>query len=218
MSNCTGLPSFDAWCRRVTAAERAVGWLSVCEDQARYLAPNAELVDALAAELQRLAAGRVVLEVCAGHGELAAALVAAGLPIVAVDAASWPGTDVKPQTAEAALVEYRPAVVLGSFVPFDAGIDEKVLSSDCVEHYVVLGARINGLLGSTGLWNAPGWLARPLDEVNQWMLTRHDIWLGGPDQAILHHGEAWHFERANSRRFATAGGSQGYPRGAPAYG
>ncbi len=104
-------------------------------------------------------------------------------------------------SAPAALCHFRPAVVLGVFVPHDAGVDEAVLACPSVQHYVIVNARIGGAIGSPSLWNTPGWKSKPLDEVRRWMITRHDVWLGHPGQEngdILQHGEVWHLGRTLS--------------------
>lgn len=198
------------------AAEQDAGWLAECDDAGRFLAVSRQLVDALADKLRQLAGDGPVLEICAGSGELARALTATGVRVQATDSQVGFGrrtgpehsTDtashVLPMSAEAALHHFRPKVVLGVFVPFDAGVDEAVLACPSVQHYVVLNARIGGLLGSSALWQRPGWRAEPLDAVGRWMLTRHDVWMGPVGQPdcsepnILQHGEAWHFSPVSS--------------------
>jgi len=193
------LPTFASLCDRAAAAETRDGWLCACEDAGRFLALSRELVARLADWLRALSAGPV-LEVCSGSGELSEALRAAGVSVVATDAAAPAGSGVRHMPAHEALARYRPDVVLGCFVPGDALVDEAVLRFPGVEHYVVLGARIGGVLGSAALWRHPRWTARPLAHVARWMLTRHDVWIGDSDNRILQHGEAWHFRRAGSSR------------------
>ena len=94
-----------------------------------------------------------------------------------------------------ALRQYQPATVLGCFVPFDSDVDRAVLASPCVQSYLVLGARLNGQLGSRELWETPGWSAIRLPRVARWMITRHDVWLGA-ERGVLQHGEAWLFRRS----------------------
>ncbi len=193
------LPTFEVCLNEIEAAEQTCGWLSACVDAGRFLLLNRELVATLADRLCSWTA-EPVLEVCAGRGELAEALAAAGVPIVATDAkvvggrARARGPVVKSSAAEA-LRRYRPAVVLGAFVPWDSGVDATVMACESVQRYVVLGVRISGVLGSSALWQNSNWRAEPLPEIGRWMLTRHDVWLGTADRKILQHGEAWVFRR-----------------------
>jgi hypothetical protein len=199
---CEGsLPCFARWRSRLIAAERSTGWLDVCHDAGRFLAVSRELVDALASVLRRFAEGGPVLEVCAGSGELARSLAAVGVRLQATDAASPDGSTVLRMSAQAALCRFRPAVVLGVFVPHDAGVDEAVLACPSVQHYVIVNARIGTALGSPALWSAPGWKSEPLEDIRRWVITRHDIWLGHAGMTnddILQHGEVWHFARTTA--------------------
>ncbi len=124
---------------------------------------------------------------------MAAGLQSAGATIIATDIDPPTGFNVSRESAEEALRRHRPAVVLGSFVPVDSDVDRLVMSFPTVRHYLVLGARIGGFLGSAELWDKPGWTATPLEAVTQWMLTRHDVWID--HRRTLRHGEAWHFAR-----------------------
>jgi len=180
-------------------AERGEGWLGACEDGGRFLVLCRELVASLAEVLRGLGAGPV-LEVAAGRGDLAGALTAAGVGVIAIDADPPAGAPVRRAAADVALDQHRPAVVLGSFVPVDSGIDAAVVRCPSVRHYIVLSPRIGGWLGSDALWADDAWSAEPLEEVGRWMLTRHDVWMGQPDRPLLQHGEAWHFERHGPRR------------------
>ena len=125
------------------------------------------------------------------------ALVHRGHRLVATDADPPAPARVIRASAEEALRRYRQAVVLGCFVPIDAGVDRWVLGFPSVRHYVVLGARIGGMLGSESLWQEPGWTAEPIEDVTRWMLTRHDVWIDR--RTTLRRGEAWHFEDKSSR-------------------
>ena len=205
------LPCFAQWRSRLLAAERRDGWLDQCDNAGRFLAVNQDLVNALAATLRRLSARDPVLEVCAGGGELARGLNSSGVCVHATDAEPPSGSDVQRIAARPALRRFQGAVVLGAFVPIDAGVDEAVMACPSVRHYVVLNARIGGSIGSATLWRMTGWKARSLDVIRRWMITRHDVWLravgsqcrrpghlsGEEQQAgdILQHGEAWHFSR-----------------------
>jgi hypothetical protein len=192
------VPTFDLCLKEIAVAEQRAGWLSACEEAGRFLLPSHELIAALSELLRSLGNGPVV-EVCAGRGELAEALASEGVSIVATDADAPPDSPVLRASAEKALARYRPSVVLGCFVPFDAGADEVVMAFPSVRDYIVLGARIGGLFGSAALWRNPGWTAEPLNHISRWMLTRHDVWVGAPTQPILQHGEAWRFCRRGKR-------------------
>jgi hypothetical protein len=189
------LNPYRSWLARLVAAEQGDGWLEACDRAGRFLAPCQELVLSLAELLSRLAPGQAVLEVCAGSGELAAAISSAGVTIEATDADPPPGCGVDRTTAAEALGRHRPAVVLGSFVPFDSQVDAAVLDCPSVQNYVVLGARIGGAFGSAELWKREDWQSRPLEPVRRWMLTRHDVWVGPAPEALLGHAEAWLFSR-----------------------
>ncbi len=201
------LPCFARWRERFVAAEQRFGWLDECDDAGLFLAVSRELVDALSAALRQLAGNSPVLEVCAGSGELACQLTASGTRVQATDTEPPKDAEVPRMSARAALRHFQPTVVLGVFVPLDAGVDEAVMACPSVMHYVVLNARIGGSLGSSTLWQTPNWKAERLASISRWMLTRHDVWLGD-DVCIggegeetggtIQHGEAWHFTRAAS--------------------
>jgi len=194
MKNRTALPTFASWLDQLADAKKRDGWLSACQDAGRFLLPCRQLITAPAKVLKSLKA-EPVLKVCAGRGELAQALDAVGIPIVATDAKAPAGSIVLRVSTEKALKRYRPAVVLGSSVPLGSRVDEAVLGFPSVQHYIMLGARIGGVLGSEALWQNAAWVAEPLDRVSRWMLTRHDVWMGLPGRVVLQHGEAWHFRR-----------------------
>ncbi len=192
------LPCFTEWRKCLIAAEQNSGWLDECDDAGRFLAVSRELIDALALTLRRLAGNDLVLEVCAGAGELAGPLNAFGVRLQATDIEPPKGSKALGLSAQAALHRFQPAVVLGVFVPHDAGVDEAVLACPSVQHYVMINSRIGGAIGSASLWNRPDWKAEPLDDIRRWVITRHDVWLGhasGNKGDILQHGEAWHFAR-----------------------
>ncbi|MBM3334696.1 hypothetical protein FJY63_08550 [Candidatus Sumerlaeota bacterium] len=188
------LRPFHAWLGEIAAAERDHGWLSQCEEAGQFLLLSREMVGSLAEFLRALGNG-TVLEVCAGRGELAEALSEAGVQIVATDVDARPVSSVMRMSAPEALERIRPKVVLGCFVPFDSGVDAGVMSCPSVRHYIVLNARVGGQCGSEALWRNAAWTASPLQEISRWMITRHDVWTGAPEQPILQRGEAWQFSR-----------------------
>jgi len=192
------LPCF-ARCRELfVAAEQNGGWLEQCVDTGRFLAINRELVDALALTLRQMAGNSLILEICAGSGLLSHLLAARNVDIQATDVKPPKGSEILRMSAQEALKRFQPSVVLGAFVPHDGGVDEAVLACPLVQHYVIINARIGGVLGSPLLWRAPAWKHEPLDKIRSWLITRHDVWLGRDNRKngdILQHGEAWHFTR-----------------------
>ena len=101
-----------------------------------------QLSRTLSLTLRRLEGDGPVLEVCAGTGELARALISSGVRLLATDAEPPKNAEVLRMSAQTALRRFQPSVVLGSFVPFDGGVDKMILSYPSVRHYVVLNARI----------------------------------------------------------------------------
>ena len=187
------LATYDQVLAQMDAAERSDGWLVACEQVGRFVAVNEQFVSALARRLESLGDGPV-LEVCAGDGELAGRLRDHGVEVIATDADPPGGSEVERAGAGAGMCRYQPRVVLGSFVPFDSGVDAQVLAEPCVLHYVRLDARLGGQFGAPSLWDGSAWRATQLDEATRWMICRHDVWMG-PGQPILQHGEAWLLER-----------------------
>lgn len=195
------LPGFAELREHLIAAEDSTGWFDECDNAGRFLAVSRELVDTLAITLRRLAGNDTILEICAGSGELARSLTARSIHIQATDAEPPAGAETLRISAEAALLRFRPTVVLGVFAPHDAGVDEAVLACPSVRHYVIVNARLGGAIGSSSLWSTPGWKPEPLDYVRRWVITRHDVYLGQAgkkDGDILQHGEVWHFTRTTA--------------------
>jgi len=188
------LPSFEIQTQFIVKAEQSEGWFCKCEREERYLTLSNELIAELVSFLRTLCQNNI-MEICAGSGELASALRAAGVGITATDIdPSADNSHVFRASATEALSRYRPNIALGCFVPFDSGADETVMACPDVQHYIVMNARIGGQLGSDLLWNHPLWKAEYLGQLTKWMITRHDVWVGGMDH-IVKRGEAWCFHR-----------------------
>ena len=216
----TSLPSYERTLAGVAEAEQGIGWAAACAEAGRHVALNGPFVEALAEALRDVAqplhvaqpppaglfgpmdtgtaeggCATPVLEVCAGNGELADALRAEGVDVIATDVDPPAGSSVIAMSAAEALRRFRPAVVLGSFVPFDAGVDQAVLSTSSVEQYITINARLGGRYGSEALWRRGGWESFALPDVARWMICRHDVWMG--EEALLRHGEVWRFTRSS---------------------
>ena len=100
MSGANSVPSFDFWLDQFAVSDSGDGWLMACKGAGRCWRLCRELVEPLATLLHGLAGGRPVLEVCSGGGELAAALRAAGVPILATDACASPGSNIERLAAQ----------------------------------------------------------------------------------------------------------------------
>ena len=192
------LATYDQVVAQMGRAEQGDGWVVACEQADAFVVLNEQFVDALACVLAELCSGPIV-EVCAGSGELSDALRKRSVDVIATDVDPPAETTVVRADAAEALSRYRPSVVLGSFVPFDAGIDELVSAESCVDQYVVVNARLNGVLGSTCLWQDQTWHATQMDAVSRCMICRYDVWMG-PDQPILQHGEVWFLQKVTGGR------------------
>ncbi len=192
----TLLPSYQSVIDALTEAERSDGWLNHCIEQNVYLMLNQEFITFLTDFLQGLGC-RIIVEVCAGRGELASGLTANGLEVIATDAHPAPDANVINLPAGKALETFKPDTVLGCFVPHDTGVDEKVLGCSPVKHYIVVNVRLGGLVGSSTLWRHPQWKVEFVPQVARWMVSRHDVWLGN-NHKILTHGEVWHLYRRKS--------------------
>jgi hypothetical protein len=186
-------PSFERVIGAIEAAERAEGWLCACAQRGRYVVLNREFLGALGQTLRSLG-GRCVVEVCAGDGELARALAKRRVMVIATDDAPRDHAVLRVNAGKA-IRRYRPDIVVSSFAPCDAGVEASVLSSPSVQHYIMLGAEQAGPMAQPDIWEHPGWKPTRLRPVEQWMVCRHDVWLG-PGRGIRRHGRAWLLSRA----------------------
>jgi hypothetical protein len=154
----------------------------------QYLVLNRPFVETLARTVQKLNVDPIV-EVCAGGGALTEALRSGGLTVTATDAA--PPTSAKSVetcSAAQALQQHQPRLVIGSFVPQNAGIDATVLNHPSVGFYLVLNASFNQR--PVCQYCRADVKAYRLDALMRWMITRHDVWLDH-DREPLTHGQAW---------------------------
>ena len=186
------IPSYEFVIDSMAKAENGDGWLSQCIDQGKYIVLNRQFLRALADFLHDIEYQKFV-EICAGEGRLAAALISYGHEVTATDK-KVKNSIVTNISAEDTLKKLKPDTVIGCFVPFDAGIDELVLADENVKNYIVLNAQLGGQFGSAWLWNNNDFHSEKISQVTKWMICRHDVWMGS-DQRILTHGQAWHFKR-----------------------
>jgi hypothetical protein len=170
------MDSFDNALTLLEAADRSDGWLAACEERHVYLALNREFVAALVAQvdaLRKRAFWAEVLELGASDGQLAIALQAHGIRVIATDPNPRAET-VLPLTAAQALRQFSPRSVLVCFPPVDAGIEAAIFDTPSVRNIVYIGPEWNGRVGTDTIWNQGGWTVTPLPQVDQFIVSRLD--------------------------------------------
>lgn len=158
--------------------EKGQGWAAWCEREGVHQLPVREWVDALAEALRGIGAEKP-LEVGSGGGALGRALRERGVPLLLTDPRG--GEGVEALEAAAALERHRPDLVLACWLPFDAGGEGRILAHPAVRWCLAVVQTGPGYAGSQALWRAPGWEAKPLEEVNRWAVSRADF-LSGVDR------------------------------------
>ncbi len=168
--------SFDTALSLIEAADRSDGWLAACEERHVYLALNREFVAALVAQvdaLRKRAFCPEVLELGASDGQLALALQANGIRVIATDPNPRAET-VLPLTAAQALRQFKPCSVLTCFPPVDADIEKAIFDTPSVRNIIYIGPESNGRVGTDAIWNQAGWTVASLPEVDQFIVSRLD--------------------------------------------
>ncbi len=100
----------------------------------------------LIAELASLIGARSCLEIAAGDGTLTRFLADRGVAVTATDDHSWahevnyPGSVLK-RSAQEALREYTPEVVVCSWPPAGNGFEQQVFRTKSVQMYIVIGSQ-----------------------------------------------------------------------------
>lgn len=167
---CKARPIAD-WFARMEEEERGDGWLAWCRDRDHYVAWSEELIAAVARVLSRFSG--IIVEVGAGRGELAGGLRGYGLDVIATDRS--PGaSDVVAWDARDALRHFRPATVVSSFLPLDAGVEASIMQFASVRRYLYIGPLVMGRAGPRHVWEAIGWDAEALPEVDRVLISRLD--------------------------------------------
>ena len=115
--------------------------MPLVQDKGIYCFYSKELI----AELTRLIAGRLCLEIAAGDGTLAGFLKDQGNRIIASDDQSWNYAIEYPEnvenlSAKRALAKYEPQVVICSWPPPGNNFERHVFRSSSVELYIVVGS------------------------------------------------------------------------------
>ena len=164
------METFQDVLARVEAAEQVEGWIAECDRAGVFLALNREFVSTLA---EMLRCETSVLEICAGNGELALALEAFGVHVIATD--EHPRSEhVLPLAAAEAIERFSPELVLACFPPIHAGIEAAVCNARCVKSFLYIGPEWDGQVGTDALWNRPEWSICPLPHLERFLVSRLD--------------------------------------------
>ncbi len=157
------LPTNAALDARLADPCTRAGFVALCRARGIYHFPTVEFVAVLASLLCQLPAPYV--EVGAGQGDLARALRAHDLPIVATDDGTWwPDAlpdDVARCDLSAALARDRPATVLSVWPPRATDWPALFRAVPTVQSYLLIGDGPRGMTGNRAAWGtAPGWRHR----------------------------------------------------------
>ena len=158
------LPTNAALDARLAEPGTRAGFVAFCRARGIYHLPTVEFVAALASRLlQRLPAPYV--EVGAGRGDLARALRANGLPIIATDDGAW-WPDSLPDDVARCDVRSRSGALPprhGARVwpPRTSDWPALFRAAPSVRSYLLIGDGPHGMTGSAAAWEeAPGWRHR----------------------------------------------------------
>ncbi|MGI8855487.1 MAG: hypothetical protein ACR2JW_07035 [Thermomicrobiales bacterium] len=157
------LPTNAALDARLADPGTRAGFAALCRARGIYHFPTVEFVAALTALLRRLPAPYV--EVGAGQGDLARAIRADGLPIVASDDGTWWSDSLPDDVARCdlstALARYRPTSVLCVWPPRATDWPALFRAASTVQSYLLIGDGPRGMTGNVAAWeDAPGWRHR----------------------------------------------------------
>ena len=145
--------------RLADPATRA-GFVAICRAQGIYHLPTVEFVAALARTLKRLP--EPWLEVGAGRGDLARALRAAGVPIMATDDGAWWPDPLPPDVERCAITDalqrYQPGMALCVWPPRGTNWPALFRAAPSIRAYLLIGDGPYGMTGDAASWSgAPGW-------------------------------------------------------------
>ncbi len=118
--------------------------LNFCFQSGIHNMYNAEFVDALASELEKIGEFPIV-EVCAGSGKLAYHLRERGINVLATDDYSWNQIKrdekfVEKLSHKEALEKYKPKVVIAAWIHFyDSQIGKDILNYPTVNYFINIG-------------------------------------------------------------------------------
>jgi len=144
---------------------------------------------------------KLILDVCAGDGMLAALLKKRGFKVKAVDDYTWPFTkryfEVEKLDYKEAIKKYRPDFIIGCWMPYGTDWTPYFRKIKSVQHYMIIGEDDQGCCG--GNWDDhKGWKMRYHRLANPYSVCRTDvIWSFDHDKDDfgLKHSRVYTFSR-----------------------
>jgi len=186
------VPSFYSVREEIESVPLPSPWMLSCENADTYLGLSEEFVTALSEILQTLP--NPILEVGPRHSHLAQVLAKYGAPVSVIGSQAPEESTTDRFNVEAFSRESSYPTVMNAFAPPDSGVHQDVMHDSSVRSYLVLTARVQGVGDSMAMLNQRGWKVQPLPTLQQWMLTRNDMYVceGRP---LIRRGDAWLFSR-----------------------
>ena len=189
----TILPSYEFV--ELKMREQEHDMFSFCDKEKIFQLWNLEYICCLTDEILERVGKGLVLEVCAGDGQLTHWLKQRGVNILATDNFSWgkgPKSKFQNQIDAIFPVEnmealeaidfYKPEMVIVSWISYGSDLDVKILKKQ-VPYFIVIGEEQHGCTGSVEFWEEYEKLGYKLTwtECDQWNLCRTDYaWKDNP--------------------------------------
>lgn len=204
----TVLPSYEFV--ELKMREQEHDMFSFCHEERIFQLWNLEYICCLVDEILERVGKGLVLEVCAGDGQLTHWLKQRGVNILAADNFSW-GKDSKTKNqiqaifpvermeALEAIDFYKPEMVIVSWLPYGSDLDVKILKKQ-IPYFIVIGEGQYGCTGSVEFWEKYEKLGYKLTwtECDRWNLCRTDYtW---KDEPIRRHSSTAILKKCGERK------------------
>lgn len=198
-----GFPYYNQAKTFFTKLEQEDGWIDWCIENNVFHFYTEEYSEALSIELNNadeslreeprgLFYSNKIIEIGAGSG-----LLSLGLQRHKTDILP---TDIKPKSkfveklsAIEALQKYKPAIVVGAWLPFDANIELEILGYESVKYFFYICQFVNGIAGNEKTWRSSGWDIRPLLDADKFSISRYDFI--NPKGEIVKHSKTFLFKK-----------------------
>ncbi len=198
-----GIPSYNQAKTFFSSLEHEDGWIDWCIENNIFHFYTKEYSEALSKELNKAVQSLreeprglfyldKIIEIGAGSGLLCRELQRHKADILP--------TDVKPKSkfveklsAVEALEKYKPAIVVGAWLPFDANIELKILSYESVKYFFYICQSVNGIAGNEKIWRISGWDVYSLQDADKFSISRYDF--TNHEGEIVKHSKTFLFRK-----------------------